>query len=131
MNTITEHEALTNMARGLNLTIHEKHQTDGRKKIKEYFAQRDKATLSPVLPFEKLNLFLMGWRRAADLTPVRIDLKNTYFAEDGAYGNHFLVVNTDKWTEADWERIENCTDSERMKRAYAIAKAKGQVRTRK
>ena len=64
MNTITEHEALTNMARGLNLTIHEKHQTDGRKKIKEYFAQRDKATLSPVLPFEKLNLFLLGWRSA-------------------------------------------------------------------
>jgi len=63
MNTITEHEALTNMARGLNLTIHEKHETDGRKKIKEYFAQRDRATLSPVLPFEKLNLFLMGWRR--------------------------------------------------------------------
>ena len=64
MNTITEHEALTNMARGLNLTIHEKHQTDGRKKIKEYFAQRDRATLSPVLPFEKLNLFLLGWRSA-------------------------------------------------------------------
>ena len=64
MNTITEHDALTNMARGLNLTIHEKHQTDGRKKIKEYFAQRDKATLSPVLPFEGLNLFLLGWRSA-------------------------------------------------------------------
>ena len=64
MNTITEHEALTNMARGLNLTIHEKHQTDGRKKIKEYFAQRDRATLSPVLPFEGLNLFLLGWRSA-------------------------------------------------------------------
>ena len=55
---------------------------------------------------------------------MNIDLKNTYFAQDGTYGNHFLVVNTDKWTKADWERIENCTDSERMKRAYAIAKAK-------
>ena len=64
ISTITEHDALTNMARGLNLTIHEKHQTDGRKKIKEYFAQRDKATLSPVLPFDGLNLFLLGWRSA-------------------------------------------------------------------
>jgi hypothetical protein len=64
MNTITEHEALTNMARGLNLTIHEKHETDGRKKRKRYFAQRGNVTSSPVLPFEGLNLFLMGWRRA-------------------------------------------------------------------
>ena len=69
MNTITEHDALTNMARGLNLTIHEKHQTDGRKKIKEYFAQRDRATLSPVLPFEGLNLFLLGWRSANKYPP--------------------------------------------------------------
>lgn len=71
MNTITEHEALTNMARGLNLTIHEKHQTDGRKKRKEYFAQSGKATFSPVLPYEKLNHFLLGWRQAMEKTPKR------------------------------------------------------------
>jgi len=71
MNTITEHEALTNMARGLDLTIYEKHQTDGRKKRKEYFVQRGKATLSPVLPYNELNHFLMGWRQAMELTPNR------------------------------------------------------------
>ena len=58
---------------------------------------------------------------------MNIDLKNTYFAEDGTYGNHFLVVSTEKWTEADWEKVENCTDSERMKRAYVIAKGHGQT----
>lgn len=55
---------------------------------------------------------------------MKVDLKNTYFAQDGSYGNTFLVVNTSKWTEEDWGRIANCTDSERMKRAYVIARAK-------
>jgi len=66
MNTITEHDALTNMARGLNLTIHQYHEYDRRKKAKRYFAQRGSKTISPTLDYTTLNHFLLGWRKASE-----------------------------------------------------------------
>ena len=39
-----------------------------------------------------------------------------YFAMDGSYGlleEGSVIAYTDDWTIADWEEIENCTDSER------------------
>lgn len=39
-----------------------------------------------------------------------------YFASDGSYGlldEGSVIAYTDNWTLADWEEIENCTDSER------------------
>ena len=39
-----------------------------------------------------------------------------YFASDGSYGlldEGSVIAYTDDWTLADWEEIENCTDSER------------------
>ena len=39
-----------------------------------------------------------------------------YFASDGSYGlldEGSVIAYTDNWTLADWEQIENSTDSER------------------
>lgn len=47
-----------------------------------------------------------------------------YFAEDGSYGwagNDPLLFDTEGWTLADWEEIENCLDSERAFVARGVA----------
>lgn len=47
----------------------------------------------------------------------------TYFASDGSYGwaNELVIIDTSEWTESDWDRIENSTDSERVDIAREIA----------
>lgn len=64
MNPATEHDALTNMARGLNLTIRQYHETERRRKKAIYFTQRGRETISPPLDYTTLNHFLLGWREA-------------------------------------------------------------------
>lgn len=61
---IIELEALQNAATDIGLTIHEKFTTDKRQTLKRYFAQRGRETVSPVLDYEQLNHFLLGWNRA-------------------------------------------------------------------
>ena len=51
---------------------------------------------------------------------MKVNLKDYYFSRDGSYGYHFVVINTDKWTHEDWEKVEGCSDSERMDSAYKI-----------
>lgn len=51
-----------------------------------------------------------------------------YFNTDGSYGmydDHNEIFNTEKWTLADWEEVENCTDSERTFVARGIANKYG------
>jgi hypothetical protein len=64
MQPITELEALQNAANLSGLTIHEKPFEDKRKTAKKYFAQRGTNTVSPVLDYENLNHFLLGWNNA-------------------------------------------------------------------
>lgn len=59
----TEIQALQNAATELGLTIHEKFMEDKRKSVKKYFAQNGIETVSPVLDYEQLNHFLLGWIR--------------------------------------------------------------------
>lgn len=63
-----EIEALQNMADGTGLTIHQKHQEDKRRTVKMYFAQLGATTVSPVLDYENMNCFLLGWRRSFKYT---------------------------------------------------------------
>lgn len=65
----TELEALQNAAAELGLTIHQKYPNDKRQTLKRYFAQRDQETVSPVLDYEQLNHFLLGWIRGQKQTP--------------------------------------------------------------
>lgn len=64
---MTEIQALQNMAEGMNITVHEKHTQDKRKTVKMYFANIGQETISPVLDYETLNHFLLGFRKAKQL----------------------------------------------------------------
>lgn len=47
-----------------------------------------------------------------------------YFAQDGSYGwlePGSVIANTEEWTLADWEEIEESSDSERAFTARGIA----------
>lgn len=61
MNTITELEALQNAANVIGLQVKEYIQNDKRKSIKKYFLLNDIGTVSPVLDYENMNHFILGW----------------------------------------------------------------------
>lgn len=47
-----------------------------------------------------------------------------YFAGDGNYGmenGNFILVDVSKWTDEDWDEIENASDWERPRIARIIA----------
>jgi hypothetical protein len=50
------------------------------------------------------------WRPSITLSEGR-----HYFSPDGNYGSadDLVVIDTTNWEESDWERVENCTDSDR------------------
>lgn len=60
---LTELQALQNSADDLGLTVHQKYINDKRKTIGLYFANKGNETVSPVLDYEQLNHFLLGWRK--------------------------------------------------------------------
>lgn len=66
MESLTELQALQNATNGLNLTVHVKGFEDKRKSPK-YFAQIGNETVSPCLNYDKMNAFLLGFRRAMEL----------------------------------------------------------------
>lgn len=52
-------------ANDLNLVIHEKITHDKRKKVQMFFATtKEGASVSPILNYDKLNHFLLGWHKA-------------------------------------------------------------------
>lgn len=67
MNNISELEALQNAATGCGLTVYEKPAYDKRKTIKKYFANLGNETVSPVLDYEQLNHFILGWARCLQI----------------------------------------------------------------
>jgi hypothetical protein len=50
-----------------------------------------------------------------------------YFAGDGNYGgaNDLVVVDTSKWTDEDWERIEETQDYKRSTVAMSVSASYG------
>ena len=46
----------------------------------------------------------------------------TYFATDGSYGDatDLIVIDTDLFTEEDWDEIQNASDAERAELAWQI-----------
>jgi hypothetical protein len=47
-----------------------------------------------------------------------------YFAGDGNYGmenGNFVLVDVSKWTDEDWQRIEESSDSRRPSIAMSIS----------
>lgn len=70
MNALLERQSLQNAANDLGLIIFYKVQDDRRKKVNRYFANRGKETVSPVLNYENMNHFLLGWRNAVNKTNI-------------------------------------------------------------
>ena len=60
----------------------------------------------------------------ATSAPAGTEIQVHYFADDGNYGdaNGMAIVETTKWTELDWEDLEDASDSSRPKVAETIAK---------
>ena len=61
MTKDAQKEYLQNFADSLGLTIHEEYSTDRRATVRKFFAAKDKMSVSPVLNYDKLNHFLLGW----------------------------------------------------------------------
>lgn len=64
MKPITEIEALQNAANDLGIEIRTKYQEDRRRSINKYFAMYKGNSVSPVLDYDQMNYFLLGWRNA-------------------------------------------------------------------
>lgn len=67
MKNISELEALQNAVISTNypgLSIHEKPMEDRRKTTKKYFLNIGGSTISPVLDYENMNHFLLGFFKA-------------------------------------------------------------------
>lgn len=66
MKTEQQIQALQNMANhaGHGLTVHLNLFQDKRRTVQKYFATIDSCSISPVLDYERMNCFLMGFARA-------------------------------------------------------------------
>lgn len=65
MNTINEIQALQNFADKFNLTVKEWSANDKRKTIGKYFlTDKNGSGVSPILDYECLNVFMLGWNNA-------------------------------------------------------------------
>ena len=65
---MSELQALQNATNGLNgIEVREKHMEDKRKTITRFFASKNGVTISPVLDYDQMNHFLLGYRKAIQL----------------------------------------------------------------
>ena len=51
----------------VGLVIHEKYQEDKRRTVNKYFATLDGISISPVLDYENLNHFILGFSKAKSI----------------------------------------------------------------
>ena len=66
---MNEIEALQIFATKLGMTVHEKQKEDNRIKAKKYFlVHTDGLCVSPVLDYENLNHFMLGWSKCLQYT---------------------------------------------------------------
>jgi hypothetical protein len=66
METLTELQALQNAANLFNGIVHEYYQEDKRRTTKKYFLTvgLSKSNISPVLDYDQMNHFILGYRAA-------------------------------------------------------------------
>ena len=57
----TEMQSLQNMADVINLTVNHKFEQDKRRTINKYYATKNRTCVSPILPYDQFNHFLLGW----------------------------------------------------------------------
>ena len=64
MTAILEMEALQNFGDTLDLKINQKYTEDKRQTVNKYFASRNGTSVSPVLNYNELNCYMMGWKNS-------------------------------------------------------------------
>lgn len=67
---MTKLEALTNAVISANvagLKVYEKYSEDKRKTVNKYFVTLEGTTISPVLNYENMNHFILGFSKAPKL----------------------------------------------------------------
>ena len=69
----TELQALQNAGNNVGLVIHEKYQEDKRRTVNKYFATLDGISISPVLDYENLNYFILGYIKASTIINKQIN----------------------------------------------------------
>ena len=53
-------------------------------------------------------------------------MKDLWLSEEGTFGTSRLVlVDTEKWTEKDWEELDDCADWDRFQTAIDISERRG------
>jgi hypothetical protein len=73
MEAITEIQALQNAVNSCkveNMEIREKFFDDKRKSTKKYFITINRACISPVLDYEQMNHFILGFIKAKQLNSI-------------------------------------------------------------
>lgn len=53
-------------------------------------------------------------------------MRDLWVTEDGTYGtSNIVLVDTSKWTDGDWEKLNDAGDFERMEVAVSISEKHG------
>lgn len=95
---MTELQALQNAANKMNLTICEWHNEDNRKTIKKYFAKINGKTISPILDYETLNHFILGYSKAQSETFNQIEYTVIFTYNSSKWG--VLIDNAESPKDA-------------------------------
>lgn len=114
---MTELQALQNFANDLELFVHEKFEQDKRKTTKRYFLTLNGTSVSPVLDYENMNAFLLGWLNCtkhvvntpknADVLPPAIEYGENIRAASAKFG---ISINNCRlffgnYTIEQWNKI--------------------------
>lgn len=67
MNELTALENATKSIPVFGIKVHEKQQQDKRKTVNRFFVTIHGTTISPVLDYQQMNHFLLGFSRAVKL----------------------------------------------------------------
>lgn len=53
-------------------------------------------------------------------------MKDLWISEEGTFGTgNLILVDTENWTDEDWEEIDNCNDWDRLQTAIDICEKRG------
>jgi len=67
MESQSELQSLQNFASTLNLTVHKFYPEDSRKKMQWYLC-KDGVSVSPTTDYHSLNMFMLGYLQAIEMT---------------------------------------------------------------
>ena len=73
MESQEEFEVLQNLAKSLNLKVNQKINYDKRIKKNYYFLSHNGESISPVLDYENLNSFMIGYKNCKEVISSKLN----------------------------------------------------------